>query len=578
MFYSEIILTRRGPLAKVWLAAHYERKLSKTQTLQTDISQSVDAIMGQDTAPMALRLSGQLLLGVVRIYSRKTKYLLDDCNEALLKIKMAFRPGIVDMTEEQLSVPQNAITLQGEGIDLDLLLPNINWDIDFERPVAPGQQHVARKADITLASAEDFQFDIQEPSLDVGPSDGIGSQDFEVDLGISFDAEAADRDEVESVEIGRREAGQVGSTRPSMEPIIPADGDDFDFERQPSEGMGGDDIFPVAGGVDEDFELDISFDPDAEVIPDREKTPEQIHDSRASSPLTPPPPATPLPEVEEPLTPKPKKRQMVKKQIIDEVTELETGVSGRFGRQPQADLSGILGEQHFLPRSRTMMRLLEIRADPVSHFMPTRTTNEGTFFCAAPPGLAPELEELFLFPTTTRRPRGESTQPREPPPKRARTASEEPDVEIARRAASEARSAVMSERDRPSMGPLEGDMGGFEGLGEEAGFMDVDLPAPQFEVDDGMGMGMETTPGPRASVLPSSRLSTPVGAEAEEATRGVDDGVSAIAIFDSRSSEVSSTQAPSQDEFAELESTQGDQQHRGFSKYYQSYQHFTEGT
>ncbi len=44
--------------------------------------------MGQEVEVMALRLSGQLLLGVVRIYSRKAKYLLDDCNEALLKIKM----------------------------------------------------------------------------------------------------------------------------------------------------------------------------------------------------------------------------------------------------------------------------------------------------------------------------------------------------------------------------------------------------------------------------------------------------------------------------------------------------------
>lgn len=44
--------------------------------------------MGQEIEVMALRLSGQLLLGVVRIYSRKAKYLLDDCNEALLKIKM----------------------------------------------------------------------------------------------------------------------------------------------------------------------------------------------------------------------------------------------------------------------------------------------------------------------------------------------------------------------------------------------------------------------------------------------------------------------------------------------------------
>ena len=44
--------------------------------------------MHQEIEVMALRTSGQLLLGVVRIYSRKAKYLLDDCNEALLKIKM----------------------------------------------------------------------------------------------------------------------------------------------------------------------------------------------------------------------------------------------------------------------------------------------------------------------------------------------------------------------------------------------------------------------------------------------------------------------------------------------------------
>lgn len=45
-------------------------------------------IIDQEGEVMALRLSGQLLLGVVRIYSRKAKYLLDDCNEALLKIKL----------------------------------------------------------------------------------------------------------------------------------------------------------------------------------------------------------------------------------------------------------------------------------------------------------------------------------------------------------------------------------------------------------------------------------------------------------------------------------------------------------
>lgn len=44
---------------------------------------------------MGLRTSSHLLVGVVRIYSRKTKYLLADCSEALVKIRVAFRPGTI---------------------------------------------------------------------------------------------------------------------------------------------------------------------------------------------------------------------------------------------------------------------------------------------------------------------------------------------------------------------------------------------------------------------------------------------------------------------------------------------------
>lgn len=42
---------------------------------------------------MGLRTSGHLLMGAVRIYSRKAKYLLADCNDAMVKIKVSFRPG-----------------------------------------------------------------------------------------------------------------------------------------------------------------------------------------------------------------------------------------------------------------------------------------------------------------------------------------------------------------------------------------------------------------------------------------------------------------------------------------------------
>lgn len=80
-------MAKTGPLARVWLASNLERKLTKQNVLQSDLENNVKDIIGQGQAPMALRLSGQLLLGVVRIYSRKARYLLDDCSEALSKIK-----------------------------------------------------------------------------------------------------------------------------------------------------------------------------------------------------------------------------------------------------------------------------------------------------------------------------------------------------------------------------------------------------------------------------------------------------------------------------------------------------------
>ena len=93
------------------------------------------------------------------------------------------------MTEDQLAVNRNAITLQGNQLDLDALIPDINWDLDFDdQIVQPGGQHIAKAADITLATAEDYQFDFDDPGygFDLGPSDGIGSQDYDIELNLDF--------------------------------------------------------------------------------------------------------------------------------------------------------------------------------------------------------------------------------------------------------------------------------------------------------------------------------------------------------------------------------------------------------
>lgn len=40
MLLNELLLSKRGPLAKVWLSAHHERKLGKRQALAVDIDES----------------------------------------------------------------------------------------------------------------------------------------------------------------------------------------------------------------------------------------------------------------------------------------------------------------------------------------------------------------------------------------------------------------------------------------------------------------------------------------------------------------------------------------------------------
>ncbi|KAL7274648.1 sister chromatid cohesion protein 1 [Rhizina undulata] len=163
MFYSETLLSKTGPLARVWLSANLERKLSKTHILQSNIESSVGAIVGQDQAPMALRLSGQLLLGVVRIYSRKARYLLEDCNEALMKIKMAFRPGNVDLPAGATAHTAAQLTLPDVITELDLLLPDPTLDLAElgELPFETAA-HIGRKADITLDESRQFLGSIEQ--------------------------------------------------------------------------------------------------------------------------------------------------------------------------------------------------------------------------------------------------------------------------------------------------------------------------------------------------------------------------------------------------------------------------------
>ncbi|KAG5360556.1 Cohesin subunit rad21 [Yarrowia sp. B02] len=210
MFFSEQLLTDRGPLAQVWLAANLEKKLKRSDLLNTDIPKSVKAIVDSEKkVPMALRLSGQLLLGVVRIYGRQTGYLLDDCSHTVTKIKMTFKPGNVDLptvsaTQRNTSKASAALTLGNAITDLDLALP--------PAPVIPGLNlpglHLDELMPVSNASLVSHANDITLPqhdmSIEIGRADeedelaDLGD-DLDLDLGLDLELDEPNQ----SIEIPR---------------------------------------------------------------------------------------------------------------------------------------------------------------------------------------------------------------------------------------------------------------------------------------------------------------------------------------------------------------------------------------
>ena len=129
----------------------------------TDVPESVKAIVNQETAgeriPLALRLSGHLLVGVVRIHSKQTHYLHHDAQDALSKIRRAFRTTAVapdvDLPENEQTAKESAITMRGGQDNEEFSLQDVDVDfgeyVDVEEPL--GSQNVVEPRDITMSNA-----------------------------------------------------------------------------------------------------------------------------------------------------------------------------------------------------------------------------------------------------------------------------------------------------------------------------------------------------------------------------------------------------------------------------------------
>jgi len=165
-----------------------EKKLTKNFVLEINIAEHVKTILDPHT-PLALRLSGQLLLGLVNIYSRKTRYLADDCTSAFSNIQVVFRTqAAVDMPEDA-KVNDAAITMTANFDDLDFEIED--YSIEdlrvFHDNLATNEFNITRESKFSQAASRrqskggaESESDIEQPRQAEDPT---RMDDFDIDMG-----------------------------------------------------------------------------------------------------------------------------------------------------------------------------------------------------------------------------------------------------------------------------------------------------------------------------------------------------------------------------------------------------------
>ncbi|SCU84486.1 LAMI_0C07668g1_1 [Lachancea mirantina] len=256
------LMNGNGPLTQIWLASNMAHTLPKSVSQNTDIVASVREIAkvagctsdNANIEPVTLRASGELLHGVVRVYSKQTSLLLNDIKDTLARISSLFRSNQVPITlqAERTAVAHlSQILLQDAVTEQDVLLvPELDFLNSQVLPEGlttirgnPTERHVRGAAfhdssievGRNLAVPKDLAYEDQSGSLDLDfdinlqdskswgegtntsstkplahNTTSIAEEDLalppgnDVDWDLNIDESDSDKESGRSVELGRR--------------------------------------------------------------------------------------------------------------------------------------------------------------------------------------------------------------------------------------------------------------------------------------------------------------------------------------------------------------------------------------
>jgi len=142
MNFAQLIASD-GPWNKVWLAAHWDKKLKKQDYDDFDLRVLIVSFL-EHRGLVSLRATGHLLIGTCKIYSKKCLSFEDEAREIQTRLMLAFteeeKATKADPEEDAIRVvdPDRA---ERAGVSEDAMLQG-------------GKKHCARLEDITLKPSE----------------------------------------------------------------------------------------------------------------------------------------------------------------------------------------------------------------------------------------------------------------------------------------------------------------------------------------------------------------------------------------------------------------------------------------